>query len=160
MEVLIKTLFLQSWILLAAVTCANAFIMKFKAKKHILANPGLAYGYEKMFKAVLIYGNLPWLVIGFGNLTGLTKSTFDYFAPRQLNPIVLIFHFLIIVFWILSVRWIYFKNGAKFLELHPGLFRQDPTAQQIKLLFPLMLLGGIFGMVLMWVVNPTIIFPL
>ncbi len=96
--------------------------------------------------------------MAIGSITGLTKSIFDYFNPSALNPIVLIFHTSIIILWILSVRWIYFKNGAVFLESHPGIIeyrglrgRSNITAKQIKMFFPLMLLGGIAAMVMMWV---------
>ncbi|BDD01478.1 hypothetical protein [Persicobacter psychrovividus] len=80
-----------------------------------------------------------------------------------MNPMVLIFHLSIIILWALSKRWIYFKKGAEFIETHPGLMQKSSfsgntnvTAKQIKLLFPLMLLGGIAGMIMMWFMNfPT-----
>lgn len=70
-----------------------------------------------------------------------------------MNPIVLLFHASIVAIWILSVRWIYFKDGAEFLERHPGLLRGNPTAKSIKIFFPFMLIGGIAGMVMMWVMS-------
>lgn len=150
MKFVIELFFFQSWILLIAVTFANALVMRRNAKKHLLAQPELKDGYDQMFRAVLIYGNIPWLIMAIGNLSGITRGTFDYLAPSQMNPMVLIFHFSIVVLWILSVRWIYFKGGADFLERHPGMFRQNATAKEIKIFFPLMLAGGIFGMIMMW----------
>lgn len=97
-----------------------------------------------------------------GNLSGLTQDTFEYFNPKAMNPIVLIFHFSIIVLWVLSVRWIYFKNGTEFIETHPSLIQKSSfkrntnvTAKQIKLFFPLMLLGGTAGMVMTWFMGFT-----
>jgi hypothetical protein len=80
----------------------------------------------------------------------------EYFAPRQMNPIVLLFHATIIMIWILSIKWIYFQNGVEFLEKHPGIFRNDLKAKQLKWFFPLMLAGGIIAMIMMWVKNPGI----
>ena len=161
-----EIIFKQAWIMFIAVTIANAFILKFRAKKYIDKNPDLRKGYENLFKGIMLFGNIPWIIIAIGNLSGMTKSIFDFFNPRALNPIVLIFHASIIILWTLSVRWIYFRNGAAFLESHPGLIgkhgfsgNSDVTAKQIKIFFPLMLLGGIVGMIMMWVTKgPTPIF--
>ena len=143
-----------------AVTIANGFILKFRSKKYIAENPELKDGYEKIFQGVILFGNIPWILMAIGDLSGLSNSVLDFFNPSQLNPIVLAFHASIIVLWVLSVRWIYFKDGAEFLERHPGLFRiygfngvSNATAKQIKIFFPLMLLGGIAGMIMMWVTN-------
>jgi hypothetical protein len=153
-------IFKQVWIMFIAVTIANALILKYRSKKYIAENPDLEEGYKKLFKGVIIFGNIPWIIIAIGNLSGLTNSISDFFNPRAMNPIVLIFHASIIVLWILSVRWIYFKDGAAFLESHPGLIKKSSftgnsnvTAKQIKIYFPLMLLGGIVGMIMMWVMK-------
>ena len=160
MPVIVEIIFKQAWIMFIAVTIANAFILKFRAKKYIAENPDLKTGYENLFKGSILFGNIPWIIIAIGNLSGMTKSIFDFFNPRAMNPIVLIFHASIIVLWILSVRWIYFRNGADFLERHPGLIgkhgfigNSNVTAREIKIFFPLMLLGGIAGMIMMWIMQ-------
>ena len=158
-----EIIFKQTWIIFIAVTTANGMILKYRSAKYIAQNPELKKGYDKYFKGWMIYGNIPWVIMMIGNLSGITNNTFEYFNPKAMNPMVLIFHFSIIVLWILSVRWIYFKNGAKFIESHPGLLQKSKfngntnvTAKQIKLFFPLMLLGGIAGMVMMWIMDfPT-----
>jgi len=102
--------------------------------------------------------------MGFGIISGLANGMFDYFNPKSMNSIVLVFHFSIIVLWVLSIWWIYFKQGAEFIEKHPGFIqvqsfgkRSNVTAKQIKLFYPLMLAGGIAGMVMMWVMDiPTL----
>ena len=143
-----------------AITIANGLILKHRSKKYIDENPELEEGYDKYFKGWLIYGNIPWVIMMIGNLSGMTQNTFEYFNPKAMNPMVLVFHFSIVILWILSVRWIYFRNGAEFIEDHPGLIQKSSfsgntnvTAKQIKLFFPLMLLGGIAGMILMWVMD-------
>ena len=146
-----------------AVTIANGLILKYRSKKYIAQNPELEDGYDNYFKGWLFYGNIPWVIMMVGNLSGITQNTFEYFNPKAMNPMVLTFHFSIIILWVLSVRWIYFKNGAKFIETHPGLLQKSSfsgntnvTAKQFKLFLPLMLLGGITGMELMWFIDfPT-----
>ena len=76
---------------------------------------------------------------------------------------VLGFHLSVIILWVLSVRWVYFKGGAEFIERHPGLFqkhgfggRSNINANQVKTALPVILLGGVFAMVMMWIVQ----FPL
>jgi hypothetical protein len=98
-----EIIFKQAWILLMAVTIANALTLKFRSKKYIAQNPALEEGYKKIFKGFIIFGNIPWIIVAFGNLTGLTNSIFDFFNPGALNPVVLIFHASIIVLWVLSV---------------------------------------------------------
>ena len=150
-------IFRYFWIPFIAVTILSGFIGKYRSKKYILKNPELAKGYNKYFNGYMIFGNIPWLIIMIGNLSGITQSFFEYLDPKSLNPIVLLFHFYIIVLWILGIIWIYFKGGAEFIEMHPGLVQRSSfsgntnvTAKQVKLFFPLMLLGGIAGMITMW----------
>ncbi len=157
-ELIVKNI----WIVFIAFTILNGFILKSRSKKYIEANPELKIGYENFFRGYIFYCNIPWIVIMIGNLSGLTKDIFEYLDPKAMNPIVLIFHLSIIILWILGIRWIYFKKGAEFIEKHPGLFRRsslqgisDISAKQVKLFFPLMLLGGVIAMILMWTTEFT-----
>jgi len=150
-------MFKHSWIMFILVTVVNGLVLKYRSKKHVAQNPELKEGYDNFFKGWMFYGNIPWVIMMIGDLSGVTNNSFDYFNPRSMNPMVLIFHLSIVVLWILSVRWIYFKKGAEFIEKHPGLFKMSSfsgssniTAKQIKTFFPLMLLGGIAGMIMMW----------
>jgi len=153
-------LFKHAWILMIAVTVANGITFKYRAKKHIAENPALAPGYQKFYKGWLFIVNIPWVIMMIGCLSGMTQHTFEYFDPKGMNPMVLFFHFTVIALWILSIWWIYFKNGAEFFESHPGLLQRSGfgenkkvTARQIKLFFPLFLLGGIAGMIMMWIME-------
>ena len=146
-----------------AMTIANGLVLKHRSKKYIAENPELEEGYDKYFKGLLFYGNIPWVIMMIGDLSGVTQNTFEYFNPKAMNPMVLVFHFSIIVLWVLSVRWIYFKDGAEFIVTHPGLIQKSSfsgktnvTVKQIKFFFPLMLFGGIAGMIMMWIIDfPT-----
>lgn len=120
-------------------------------------------GYDKYFRGWLIYGNIPWIIIGFGNLSGMTSHMFEYFNPKTLNPVVLLFHASIIVLWILAAYWIYLKDGAEFIERHPGLVvkqypskSRNPTARSVKIFFPIVIGCGVAALAMMWIVDvPT-----
>lgn len=142
--------------------------MKTKFKGYTEIDPRLEEGYKKIIKAFSIYGNIPWVIMGLGMLLGSTQSIFDYFRPRDLNPFVLAFHASVIIIYIFTIRWLYFKDGAKFLEQHPGIFQksgffaqeENISANKIKILFGLMLLGGILAMSSMWAIDiPVMSFP-
>lgn len=146
-----------AWVLFIGVMVVNYFMIKSRVQEHIDKNPDLKSGYDKILKAIFIYGTIPGFIMAIGSLTGRTNSVYDYFHPRTLNPFVLILHFYIIVIWILAVRWIYFKNGADILVRHHKVLAirgfgdsVTPTSAIIKIVFALALLGGIVGMTMLW----------
>jgi hypothetical protein len=153
-------IFKHGWIMIIPVLIINYLMMKSQIKEYADRDPGLKQGYNKIFKALFIYGSIPWIIMAIGDVTTFTHSVFDYFNPKSLNPFVLMFHASIIVIWILSCRWMYFKGGADFLVRHPGLVRirgfghsTIPTPGKIKIFFALALAGGIIGMTMMWIMD-------
>ncbi len=144
-------IFDNAWILFIAVTVFNAFYLKARSQKIITKQPDLQEGYDQLFKGYLVYMNIPWAVMGIGVLFGGVPSTLSFLRPRDGNIFVLAFHASIVILWILSIWWLYFKGGAEFLVKYPGVFTQDiksPTF--LKFIFGVMLAGGIMGMVFMW----------
>ena len=155
------TIFRYGWIFLIAMTFINGFILKYRSKKYISQNSHLADGYDKLFKGWLLYGNIPWVIMAIGDLTKISHGIWDYFDPKSMNPMVLLFHFATIVIWIMGSNWIYLNDGAVFLARHPGLIKfegpglsSDITSPKaIKLIWTLGLVGGIIGMVMMWTMD-------
>lgn len=152
-----EIIFKHGWILFIVVMIVNAFIMRSRSQAYVDINPDLKVGYDKLFKNFLIFGNIPWLIMGIGDIAGLTKGMFDFFSPRQLNPIVLTFHACVIVLWILGSYWIYIKDGAEFLAKHPGFFNSGEPSKtdrlnknKVKFIWTLGMLGGISGEIMMW----------
>ncbi|MBN2717149.1 MAG: hypothetical protein JXX14_14955 [Deltaproteobacteria bacterium] len=149
--------FENGWLVFILVTVVNALVLNFRSRRFVENKPELKEGYQKFIVGMLFYGNIPWIIVGIGNLTGMTSSLFEYFSPGQMNPVVLVFHASLLVLWGLSVYWIYFRGGAEFIESHPGLFTKsgflgatELTATDIKRWFPVMLLGGVVAVVMMW----------
>lgn len=156
-------IFRYAWVIFIAVMIINGIIFKTRSNKYIADNPELKDGYNKLIKGLLIYGNIPWVIMAIGDLTGITHGIWDYFNPKSMNPMVLIFHFSIIIIWIRGSIWIYLKDGATFLAKHPGLitfngpgFNKEITSPVvIKIFWALALAGGIAGMTMMWLNTPT-----
>lgn len=159
-----EILFKHFWIMLIIVTIANASIMKTRSKQYIAEDPELEDGYNKIFKIFIVYGNIPWVIMGLGILLGFTQTVFDYFSPRSMNPFVLLFHASIIIIYFITIKGMYFQGGAEFLARHPGIFersgffsnKKNASATEIKLWLGLMLMGGIIAMSAMWIMDiPT-----
>ena len=151
-------IFKYAWVLFVAGTLINVISLKKQSQSYIAEDPTLKEGYDKLIKGWLIYGNIPWLIMAIGDLTGITNGVWDYFNPKSMNPMVLLFHITVVILWIIGSNWIYFKGGADFIVKHPGLvqfhgpginkYTSSPLA--IKIFWALALLGGITGMVMMW----------
>lgn len=148
--------FKHFWIMFIIVTIANGLIWKSRSKKYVSENPALKDGYDSLIKGWFIYGNIPWIIMGVGMVTGTTQDMFEFFNPRQRNPIVIIFFLSIITLWIRGSYWIYFNGGAEKLVNHPGMFTQTEKGNEkfeimkVKLMWGLGILGGIFGFIMMW----------
>ena len=155
--------FKHTWILFMAVVVANGLIFKVRSRAYIESDPDLKPGYDKLIRGWLIYVNLPWAVMAIGDLTGMTNGTFDYFRPRLLNPVVLIFHLTVVVIWALGCKWIYVDGGANSLARHPGFViggRGEVTSPlKIKVLWGIGVLAGIVAMSSMWLYDvPPLVF--
>jgi len=92
-----------------------------------------------------------------GNISDLTNGGFDFISPSSMNPVVLLFYGTIIFLDLLLIWWVYFNDGAKFIERHPGLFlNSDPekdakvTADSIKRNIPVPISMRIFTMAVLW----------
>lgn len=147
-----EILFKHTWILFIGYTFIMGAILKTRSKKYIEKNPDLQKGYDDYLKGLLFYANIPWLIMMIGSISGITQNTFEYAFLKEMNPIVIAFNASIIVLFTISARWIYFKDGAEFLERHPGLLKinglkgsRHASAKQIKLFFPLLPLTNIIS---------------
>jgi hypothetical protein len=148
------------WIVFILGIVANGLTWKWRSKKYIAENPGLQEGYDRLIKGYLIFGNIPWVIMGIGLVTGMTKSMSDFFNPGQLNPIVIAFLLVLIVEWMLGIYWIFFNGGAETLVKHPGLFTSSAKGNEkfetmkVKLLWIVAILGGLLGIaVMIWKMN-------
>ncbi len=139
------------WAIAIAITVANAAIFQARANKHVQQNPELGEGYRKIIKGFVIWGNLPWVVMGVGLLAGGVPSMFHFFRPRDGDPFVLMFFGSVFLLWILGTYWLLFKNGAEMIVRHPGVFNvgvKSPTI--VKILWFLCLASGFTAVIVMF----------
>ena len=144
-----ELIFRHTWLLFIAVTCANAAVWWARGKKEIAKHPELESGYRQLIRGWLIYGNLPWAVMGAGILFGGVPSAWHYFNPRN-GPFVVAWYVTGAALWVATVYWVFFRRGAEALIRHPGLLNlpvQQPWA--VKALVILMLTGGAAGLAMM-----------
>jgi hypothetical protein len=97
----------------------------------------------------MIYGNLPWVVMGAGILFGGVPSTMHYFNPRN-GPFVIAFYVTVVLLWIATFYWIFFRRGAEDLIAYPGLLNlavRQPW--MVKAYFLLCLAGGVVAVLVM-----------
>ncbi len=149
-------IFNHFWIMFIAVTIVNGLIWKNRSKQYIAEKPERKEGYNSLIRGFLIYGNIPWVIMGIGMLTGMTHSIFEFFNPSQMKPIVTLFFLSIIFLWIRGAYWIYFKGGAEYLVDHPGLITHAEKGNEqfeimkVKLIWGIGILCGIIGMYMMY----------
>jgi len=147
----VALLFRHAWVMFIAATVANALIGKFRSRRYIRQRPELASGYQKLFRGRLIWENLPWILMGFAVESGGVHSISSFFRPRDGNPFVSAWFSLVFAEWVLGFWWLFFRHGAEFLVAHPGYSPYDVKSPVIvKLLYCLMILGGIVGFMMMW----------
>jgi hypothetical protein len=147
-------LFRHAWIPFILVTCFHAFTWRRNSRKFVAEKPELGPSYDQLIRGLLIYGNIPWAIMGAGILIGGVPSTFHYFNPRN-GPWVAAFYVSVVALWILTVRWIYFLDGAEQLVACPGLL-QSPlpiTPTLIKVWVGLSIAFGVAGLSVMLTQN-------
>ena len=74
---------------------------------------------------------------------------FHYFNPRN-GPFVVAFFVTVVILWVATFYWLFFRQGAEQLVAHPGLLSlpvEKPWA--VKAFFLLTLAGGVFGLLMM-----------
>ena len=139
------------WVMCIAASFVNAAIMKSKVAPYIVARPELEAGYRAIIRGMLIWGNLPVVVLGFGCVLGKIPSFFSIFRPRDGNPYVIAFYASLFLIWILGTNWIIFRGGAEMIVKHPGVLNFNVTSPRIViLLWLLSMAGGIAAFILAW----------
>jgi hypothetical protein len=149
----LPVVFRHAWVLLILAQCANGAIWWRRAQPRIAQDPALREGYRRLIRAWLIYGNLPWLVMVAGILSGAVPSPWHYFNPRN-GPFVIAFYATVVALWIATFNWMFFHRGAEALVEHTGLLNlpiNRPWA--VKLLFLVCLAAGVVALLGMTVAD-------
>lgn len=142
--------FKHFWVAFILSTVVNAAVWWVRGRPYREADPSLVEGYRSLVRGFLLWGNVPWIVMGLGILVGSVPSVIHYFNPRSLSPFVLAWFGSIFLVWVLGTHWLFARGGAERLLRHPGLIQPQPTnAAAIKTVWLLGLGGGVLGCAVM-----------
>ncbi|MDH5589686.1 MAG: hypothetical protein OEZ65_09915 [Gemmatimonadota bacterium] len=142
------------WAVCIAVTCANAVVWWRRGEEFRQRDPSLEYGYRRLVRGLLAWGNLPWVVMGIGMASGNVDSLFRYFDIRGGGPFVLAFYASMFVIWIAGFAWIFWGGGAMALVRHPGLSNfpmDDPRV--VKVLWAMSVISGVIFVAMVTLVD-------
>jgi hypothetical protein len=147
-----EVVFQHAWLLFVLFTCGLAGVWWFRGRKYRQAQPELTEGYRDLVKGLLLWGNVPWILMGILILTGKVGSVFDFHDLRTGNPYIWLWNgVLYVLVWGFGTNWV-FHGGAEALVEHPGLLDfKRTTPRVIKVWWLVCLAGGVLGLVLEFV---------
>lgn len=135
------------WVFLIVVTIFNGLTLYFQGW-HDMATLELKLSYAKLTLYVLLWANVPWLVIGIGCLQrNLTLK--DYLEPQTLHPALMAFFASLISVFVMGSYWIFAAGGAEQLLHYPGIDAQSWTVEQVKQVWSFGVISGIGTMAVM-----------
>ena len=112
-----------AWCIFIFSAIISAVRLKRRIQPYINANYALENGYNKIIIGRAMLVTLPWVIVAIGCMTKKTHDFSDFLYPRQLNPVVLIFYFVILLEALSLFYWIFLDEGARYLKKHPGSIR-------------------------------------
>ncbi len=139
------------WLLGVLTNVANAAIWWLRGKKERERDPSLTDSYRSLCLGLLVFGSVPWIVMGAGIVFGGVPSVFHYLNPKTSNPFIGAFFLCWVVLAVLGTYWLLARGGAELLARHPGLFqRHMSNPSDIKLIWLIGLAGGAMTVVAMY----------
>jgi hypothetical protein len=145
------------WLIAIAATIVNALILWVRSRRHVHRDQALESGYRTLFWGLLIWGNLPWVIMGLGVLVGGVPTVLHYLRPRDGNPYVLAFYASGVLIGTLASYWLLARGGAEMIARHPGILRVDiENPAWVKLLWCLCLGTATVAMLMMFIINVPI----
>lgn len=111
------------WLIAIGFNCINYIFYKIEIEKRVAEDESLREGYNKILKNAIIYFNIPWIIMGIGNMLKLTESMFDYIQPKISNPFSFLFYGYILYVILRLNYWVYFQNGVNVLVKYKGIIK-------------------------------------
>ena len=151
----IEVVFKHFWLAFVVVTIINARYWWAGVQGRIRAQPELEAGYRRLYRGYLFWGNVPWLLMGAGILSGQVQWMFDFLQPRSGNPYVLAWWWAMAALLALGTVWMLWGGGAETLARHPGfdLVPQWPASKLRWLWLGLVAWNVTIALVFIW--SPT-----
>jgi hypothetical protein len=137
--------------------CIGMSFFLFRASKEVreqaIRDRDFGLEHRKLRNKILIWTNIPWVIMGIGLLSGAVPSVWHFYRPRDLNPVVLAFLGFTVIFWLVSIWWT-FKGGAEKITEHDLIAfyvlgkRKKLSPGQFKAIVIVCILGGLIGLYL------------
>ncbi len=101
------------WLLGIAVTGINALAIELSCRRHIRQHPELRLAYSRVMCGMLVWWNLPWVVMGIGIMLGRVPTLWHYFFEIRGNVFVLAWWVSVFAMAIVSSRWAFSHDAAQ-----------------------------------------------
>jgi hypothetical protein len=148
------------WLVVIGVALVN-FVL---ADRYDNPEPGVDRGLRRKYLAWFWGLSLvPWLVVGYAQITGAVPKVWAYFRPQDRNPYVWAFYAAILLMYVIVAYWVLFRDGARVAsELRLVKFQGTGgggalSAYWIKLIAILVLPFFALWMWAMWKMNAPIL---
>ena len=105
--------YLSEYVWLVAL-CISAFNYR-RARRAILASTGAGRvrEAESYMRRFAIGANLPWVVMGLGQISGYTPTVWYYFRPQDGNPFVITWFAITFLTACVYAWWVLLAGGAE-----------------------------------------------
>jgi hypothetical protein len=121
MEVVQRLFLRYGWLLYISLTCAVGVRWWRRGTKCGEGNTWDACAWRSPVLGLLVFGNLPWVVMGWGISVGGQRSILEFLNPAN-GSAAAAFHLTVIVFWLVALWWVRVRKGDAVLsKLDPAL---------------------------------------
>jgi len=144
------------WAICILVAFANAALFWMRARKKIAAQPELKRDYLTIIRGFVVYGSIPWAIVGIGVLSRQMPTSIHVVRPRDGNPFVLAFYASFFILWFATTHWIFFRGGAQQLANCSDIWTWRPnpllqSARAVKAWWILCSIGAFFAVIMAFV---------
>ena len=99
------------WLLALGMGCFNYW--KAQEALPVLENGEQSSQARAYLNKITFFMNLPWVVMGFGHISGYTPHVWSYFRPQDGNPFVMTWLAVVFGVSLLYAWWVCLAGGAE-----------------------------------------------
>jgi len=123
------------------VISSAAMGMRLRKKYCLPDNPELLKFHTMFVRYLILWCNIPWIVMGFGSAVGSVPTLFHYFHLSEGNPYVISWVISVIWVWGIGSYHVFFRDGAEMLVRYPDILKFAIPEPSIIKLFCLTFFG-------------------
>ena len=143
MPIFLKVFFKYFWLLSIGMGFINYFAFKKRLSKNIADESRQEI--SSLLRSILVVLTVPFGLIGILQMLGKFESFFFVFSRNYNNIYVVLSWLVMIFFWIITLRWVFCKDGARMLLKHKDIFGANFPINEtlIKIQLVIMIIGGL-----------------